>query len=251
MNRQWLVIALVVLAPACGKKSKPLGDKKTACDNIYSSYRSHQDPKVWADACMAAPDETVRCVNLIMDEGKDSACMKAVKSPERTKLVTVLNGTPAAAPAPAGSDTSAAAPAGEPGPVIVKLHDAEYGGTFDGTKAIAYVDQSKQYQIAMMVDCPAFGCDKIEYGLWQNSDLDKVCPNGRLLSFALPGTTRPKQGSNPASVGVNAMKDGWQGALGDTTVEISALTDDALTGSVKFASGDDSAAGTFRASICK
>jgi len=101
------MVLVALLVPACGKKSKPLGDKKTACDNIYSQYRSHQDPKVWADACMAAPDETVRCVNLIMDEGKDDACMKAVKSPERTKLVTVLNGSPAAAP-----EAGSAAPAG-------------------------------------------------------------------------------------------------------------------------------------------
>jgi len=60
---------------------------------------------------MAAPDETVRCVSLIMDEGKDSDCMKAVKSPERTKLVTVLNGTPegsATAEAPAAASPAAA-----------------------------------------------------------------------------------------------------------------------------------------------
>jgi hypothetical protein len=92
MKTQSIAILLLALAPACGKKTKPLGDKKAACENIYSSYSSHQDPKVWSDACMAAPDETVRCVNLIMDEGKDSACAKAVKNPERTKLVTVLNG---------------------------------------------------------------------------------------------------------------------------------------------------------------
>lgn len=104
------LLLIVALVPACGKKPKPLGDKKTACDHIYTTYRSHQDPKVWSDACMAAPDETVRCVNLIMDEGKDSDCMKAVKSAERTQLVTVLNGTPAAAPeAPDGSAAGSAA----------------------------------------------------------------------------------------------------------------------------------------------
>jgi hypothetical protein len=104
-----MLALLAAVTASCGKKSKPLGDKKTACDHIYSAYRSSQDQKVWTDACMAAPDETVRCVNLIMDEGKDDACMKAVKSPERTKLVTVLNGKPEAAPDPAGSGSAAAA----------------------------------------------------------------------------------------------------------------------------------------------
>jgi hypothetical protein len=105
MTKMISILALLAAfsGAGCGKKSKPLGDKKTACENIYKSYMSHQDKKVWEDACMAAPDETVRCVNLIMDEGKDDACMKAVRSPERTKLVTVLNGKPEAAPAPAGS----------------------------------------------------------------------------------------------------------------------------------------------------
>lgn len=111
-----ILAVLATLTIGCGKKSKPLGDKKTACENIYKSYMSHQDKKVWEDACMAAPDETVRCVNLIMDEGKDDACMKATRSPERTKLVLVLNGKPEAAPTeapPAGSaaEGSAAAPA--------------------------------------------------------------------------------------------------------------------------------------------
>jgi hypothetical protein len=96
MRSHFVLVVIVASGFACGSKSKPLGDKKTACDNIYKAYSSHQDPKAWSDACMAAPDETVRCVNLIMEEGKDSDCMKAVNSPERSKLVIVLNGKPAA-----------------------------------------------------------------------------------------------------------------------------------------------------------
>jgi hypothetical protein len=84
---------VMLFAAGCGGEAKPL-DKKAACANIYTAYSSHQDPKVWSDACNAAPDETVRCVNLIMEEGKDSACMKAVNNPERSKLVVVLNGKP-------------------------------------------------------------------------------------------------------------------------------------------------------------
>lgn len=92
-----MLALLAALTASCGKKTAPLGDKKTACDKIYSSYMSHQDKKLWTDTCMASPDETVRCVSLIMDEGKDDACMKASRSPERTKLVNVLNGKPDAA----------------------------------------------------------------------------------------------------------------------------------------------------------
>ena len=113
MRAHYIVIALALVISACGKESKGLGDKKTACDDIYKAYTSRQDQKVWADACMAAPDETVRCVNLIMDEGKDSACAKAVNSPERTKLVLVLNGKPEA-PQPAGSSPAGSAEPASP-----------------------------------------------------------------------------------------------------------------------------------------
>jgi hypothetical protein len=95
MKKLTIILAVALLVPACGKKKKELGDKGAACDNIYTTYASHQDKKVWTDACMAAPDENIRCVNLIMDEGKDDDCKKLVNSPERTKLVTVLNGSPA------------------------------------------------------------------------------------------------------------------------------------------------------------
>ena len=105
------VLAVAALAPACGKKKKELGDKSAACANIYKSYMSHQDMKVWTDACMAAPDENIRCVNLIMEEGKDDDCKKLVNSPERTKLVTVLNGKPEAKPAEAAPGAPAPAPA--------------------------------------------------------------------------------------------------------------------------------------------
>lgn len=94
MKKLSVLLLVVASLSACGKKSKPLGDKNAACDNIYATYMSKQDKKVWADACNAAPDETVRCVNLIMDEGKDDDCAKAANSPERTKLVVVLNGKP-------------------------------------------------------------------------------------------------------------------------------------------------------------
>jgi len=109
----------------CGAKKKPLGDKKEACTNIHKAYVSSQDMTVWMTACMAAPDETVRCANLVMDEGKDDDCKKLVSSAERTKLVTVLNGRPApAAPPPAatpaepaaGSGSSAAAGSGSAAP---------------------------------------------------------------------------------------------------------------------------------------
>ncbi len=85
-------ILLVALLVACGD-SKPF-DKKAGCETVYTAYQSHQDKKVWSDACMAAPDETIRCLSLVMEEGKDSACMKAVNSPERSKLVPILNGRP-------------------------------------------------------------------------------------------------------------------------------------------------------------
>src|SRR5262249_25600672 len=115
MKKTLFVSAVLVLSiAACGKKSKPLGDKKVACDNSYTTYASHQDKKVWADACNAAPDEVVRCLQLGMDEGKDDACAKNTSNPERSKLVPILNGSPSATP-PAGSDTGSAgsaAPAG-------------------------------------------------------------------------------------------------------------------------------------------
>ena len=107
-----IAFALAALLPACGKKSKPLGDKKVACDNIYTTFASHQDKKVWADACNAAPDEVVRCLQLGMEEGKDDACAKNTNNPERSKLVPILNGSPAAAPAGGSDSGSAAAPAG-------------------------------------------------------------------------------------------------------------------------------------------
>ncbi len=89
MKTHLLVMLLVV---GCGGKEMSPEDKKAACDNIYTAYSSHQDRKMWSDACNAAPNETVRCVNLVMEEGKDSACMKALNNPERNKLVYVLNG---------------------------------------------------------------------------------------------------------------------------------------------------------------
>ena len=112
-NITLIAILTAATITGCGGKKKALGDKGAACDNIYTTYSSHQDKKVWKDACMAAPDETVRCVNLIMDEGKDDDCKKAVNSPERTKLVQLINGKPDAPPA--GGDMAgggSAAPAG-------------------------------------------------------------------------------------------------------------------------------------------
>ena len=94
MQKLSILVLVVASLTACGSKKKELGDKGAACDNIYTTYASHQDKQVWKDACMAAPDETIRCVNLIMDEGKDDDCKKAANSPERTKLVIVLNGKP-------------------------------------------------------------------------------------------------------------------------------------------------------------
>ena len=115
-----VVCGVSLLAGAgCKKKGKKaLGDKSAACTNIYNSYQSRQDMKVWMDACMAAPDENVRCVNLIMDEGKDGDCKKLVNSAERTTLVKVLNGKPDAEPTPTPTPT----PAGG-APVIVASCD--------------------------------------------------------------------------------------------------------------------------------
>jgi hypothetical protein len=96
MQIKSIVIALACGAAtlaACGGK-KQLGDKGAACDNIYKSYLSRQDKKVWTDACMAAPDEVVRCMNLVSKEGDDSDCMKNIRNPERSKLVPILNGKP-------------------------------------------------------------------------------------------------------------------------------------------------------------
>src|SRR5258706_13640675 len=101
MRNSWrvLVLARGAALPGCKKKGKkPLGDKSAACTNIYKTYLSHQDMKLWMDACTSAPDENVRCVNLIMEEGKDEDCAKLVNSPERTKLVNVLNGKPEPTP---------------------------------------------------------------------------------------------------------------------------------------------------------
>jgi hypothetical protein len=87
----WIVVG--TLASACGAEQEPL-DRKAACEHIYESYASHQDAKVWSDACTAAPDETVRCLSLITKEGDDDACMKRLDGADRARLVTVLNRRP-------------------------------------------------------------------------------------------------------------------------------------------------------------
>ncbi|MEO8706815.1 MAG: hypothetical protein ABI867_42705 [Kofleriaceae bacterium] len=103
-----VALVWVALVPACGSKKKELGDKTAACTKIYTEYRSQQDKKVWMDACAAAPDENVRCLSLIMEEGKDDACMKLSNSEARTALVMLFKGKPdtaappAAAPKPVG-----------------------------------------------------------------------------------------------------------------------------------------------------
>ena len=112
-----LFIGIAVAGVGCKKKKgkKPLGDKNAACTNIYNVYSSRQDMKVWMDACMAAPDENVRCINLVMEEGKDDDCKKLVSSPERTQLVTILNGTPEKTPPPTSDDAGPAAAGGADG----------------------------------------------------------------------------------------------------------------------------------------
>jgi hypothetical protein len=115
MTKIGMTILGLAAVVGCKSHSKaPLGDKTAACKNIYDSYHSQQDAKTWTDACMAAPDENVRCMNLVMKEGDDSDCTKLVKSPERTKLVTVLNGKPeqpGAAATPAAATPAATTPA--------------------------------------------------------------------------------------------------------------------------------------------
>ncbi len=93
-----LVVSLTFAAGCSKGGKKPLGDKKVACTNIHSVYQSKQDLPTWLAACMAAPDENVRCINLVMEEGKDSDCKKLVNSAERTNLVLVLNSLPTTPP---------------------------------------------------------------------------------------------------------------------------------------------------------
>lgn len=104
------------IVPSCKSSSKtePV-DKTAACTNIYKAYQSSQDMKTWMDACTAAPDENVRCVNLIMEEAKDADCKKLSNSEARNTLVKVLNGRPAPVAPPSAPAPAPAAAAPKPG----------------------------------------------------------------------------------------------------------------------------------------
>lgn len=262
MRTHYLAIVLALVVPACGKKKpKPLGDKKTACDNIYKSYRSSQDPKVWADACMAAPDENVRCVNLIMEEGKDDACKKLVNSPERTKLVLVLNGkpeptaptpdtptTPDAPATPEGS-TAAAPPAGKMA-AIRSGSDSMY----DGENAL-YLKYADTREVVIPGNCDKFTCDLVGKDGIDNDKLYKACPDAIHMNVKFDvgdPVVEPKVGPAKVRIYVGSPMSG-----GDLTGDyrdgatITEFTADSVKGTIDLKDGADEAHGSFAAKVCK
>jgi len=279
MRAHYIVIALALVVPACGKKKpKGLGDKKTACENIYKQYSSRQDPKVWETACMAAPDENVRCVNLIMAEGKDSACKKLVNSPERTNLVLVLNGKPeasaepspsasadpSASPDPSASAEPSASPEASPAAITIppppegKLTAMKGGnnwGTFDSDKSL-YIKAGDKRIVAMARDCEKFSCSVANKEGVDSDKLQKLCPDATYIEITID------RGDPPAEPAVGPIKvEGYisrfssmGGLTGSQPVEGSSLTEVSakqVSGKLDFKDGDSGALGSFVAKVCK
>ncbi len=279
MRAHYIVIALALVVPACGKKKpKGLGDKKTACENIYKQYSSRQDPKVWADACMAAPDENVRCVNLIMEEAKDSACKKLVNSPERTNLVLVLNGKPeasaepspsasadpSASPDPSASAEPSASPEASPAAITIppppegKLTAMKGGnnwGTFDSDKSL-YIKAGDKRIVAMARDCEKFSCSVTDKDGVNSEKLQKVCPDATYIEITID------RGDPPGEPVVGPIKvEGYisrftsmGGLTGSQPVEGSSLTEVSakqVSGKIDFKDSDSGALGSFVAKVCK
>lgn len=128
----------------------------------------------------------------------------------------------------------------------------EYSGSYDGTKAMA-VKTDDSFSVIVGRDC-ALSCDLANdrASYFDSKKVKAACPKGFVVVIEVTDGNEAKPGKHPVRIETNGIAEDSGNLLGTGAgLEITEHTADSISGTLSFQDGEQRAAGTFKAPICK